>query len=93
MPYSPKSPSPSLAYAVDASAPTERAHDLSARRLRADALQDDYYDRDSERSGVMDIIVRTNRQARLGDVAAQIDSRLRSLPITVRGGTVCGNGE
>ena len=29
MPHSPKSPSPSLAYAVDASASTERAHDLS----------------------------------------------------------------
>ena len=29
MPYSPKSPSPSLAYAVDACASTERAHDLS----------------------------------------------------------------
>ena len=86
MPYSPKSPSPSLAYAVDASAPTERAHDLSARRLRADAPQDDYSDRDSERPGVMDIIVRKNRQGRLGEVATQIDSRLRSLPITLHGG-------
>ena len=87
MPYSPKSPFPSLAYAVDASARTERAHDLSARRLRADALQDDYDDRGSERRGVMDVIVRKNRQGRLGHITTQTDSRLRSLPITLGAGT------
>ena len=49
--------------------------------------RDDYYDRDSERPGEMDIIVRKNRQGRLGQVTAQIDSRLRYLPITLHGGT------
>jgi hypothetical protein len=34
----------------------------------------------------MDIIVRKSRPGRLGEVAAQIDSRLRSLPITLHGG-------
>ncbi len=47
--------------------------------------RDDYYDRDSERPGEMDIIVRKNRQGRLGQVATQIDSRLRYLPITLGG--------
>ena len=49
--------------------------------------RDDYYDRDSERAGEMDIIVRKNRQGRLGQVATQIDSRLRYLPITLHGST------
>jgi replicative DNA helicase len=48
--------------------------------------RDDYYDRDSERPGEMDIIVRKNRQGRLGQVTTQIDSRLRYLPITLDGG-------
>ena len=43
--------------------------------------RDDYYDPDSERPGEMDIIVRKNRQGRLGQVTTQIDSRLRYLPI------------
>ena len=43
--------------------------------------RDDYYDRDSERPGEMDIIVRKNRQGRLGQVTTRNDSRLRYLPI------------
>ena len=43
--------------------------------------RDDYYDADSERPGEMDIIVRKNRQGRLGQVTTRIDSRLRYLPI------------
>ena len=43
--------------------------------------RDDYYDPDSERPGEMDIIVRKNRQGRLGQVTTRIDSRLRYLPI------------
>jgi replicative DNA helicase len=43
--------------------------------------RDDYYDPDSERPGEMDIIVRKNRQGRLGQVTTQIDTRLRFLPI------------
>jgi replicative DNA helicase len=43
--------------------------------------RDDYYDRDSERPGEMDIIVRKNRHGRLGVVTTRIDSRLRYLPI------------
>jgi replicative DNA helicase len=39
--------------------------------------RDDYYDRDSERPGEMDLIIRKNRQGRLGQVMAKIDSRLR----------------
>jgi replicative DNA helicase len=43
--------------------------------------RDDYYYPDSERPGEMDIIVRKNRQGRLGHVTTVIDSRLRYLPI------------
>jgi replicative DNA helicase len=43
--------------------------------------RDDYYDADSERPGEMDIIVRKNRQGRLGQVTTRIDSRLRYLPV------------
>jgi len=39
--------------------------------------RDDYYDRDSERPGELDIIVRKNRQGRLGQVITRVDSRLR----------------
>ncbi|MGH2886811.1 MAG: DnaB-like helicase C-terminal domain-containing protein, partial [Solirubrobacteraceae bacterium] len=42
--------------------------------------RDDYYGADSERPGEMDIIVRKNRQGRLGHVTTRIDSRLRYLP-------------
>ena len=44
--------------------------------------RDDYYDPDSERPGEMDIIVRKNRQGRIGHVATRIDNRLRYLPVT-----------
>ena len=43
--------------------------------------RDDYYDPDSERPGEMDIIVRKNRQGRLGQTSLRMDSRLRFLPI------------
>lgn len=43
--------------------------------------RDDYYDRDSERPGEMDIIVRKNRQGRLGQVTTRMDARLRYLPM------------
>jgi replicative DNA helicase len=43
--------------------------------------RDDYYDPDSERPGEMDIIVRKNRQGRLGQVTTRIDRRLRYLPV------------
>ncbi len=43
--------------------------------------RDDYYDRESERPGEMDIIVRKNRHWRLGQITTRIDSRLRYLPI------------
>ena len=39
--------------------------------------RDDYYDRDSERPGELDVIVRKNRQGKLGQVATRIDDRLR----------------
>jgi replicative DNA helicase len=39
--------------------------------------RDDYYDRDSERPGEMDIIIRKNRQGRLGQLTTHIDSQLR----------------
>ncbi len=42
--------------------------------------RDDYYDPDSERPGEMDIIIRKNRQGRLGRVTTQIDKRLRYQP-------------
>ena len=42
--------------------------------------RDDYYDPDSERPGEMDIIVRKNRQGRIGQVTTRIDGRLRYLP-------------
>lgn len=40
----------------------------------------DYYDTDFERYGEIDIIVRKNRQGRLGQVTMRIDSRLRYRP-------------
>ena len=43
--------------------------------------RDDYYDADSERPGQMDIIVRKNRQGRLGQVTTRIDNRLRYIPV------------
>lgn len=43
--------------------------------------RDDYYEPDSERPGEMDIIVRKNRQGRLGQITTQIDKRLRYLPV------------
>ncbi len=39
--------------------------------------RDDYYDEDSERPGEMDILIRKNRQGRLGQVAVEQDKRLR----------------
>jgi replicative DNA helicase len=39
--------------------------------------RDDYYDPDSERPGEMDILIRKNRQGRLGAVVVAQDSRLR----------------
>jgi replicative DNA helicase len=42
--------------------------------------RDDYYDRESERPGEMEIIVRKNRQGRLGKITTQIDTRLRFRP-------------
>jgi replicative DNA helicase len=47
--------------------------------------RDDYYDPDSERPGEMDIIVRKNRQGRLGHVTTRIDQRLRYLPVERNG--------
>jgi replicative DNA helicase len=43
--------------------------------------RDDYYDPDSERPGEMDIIVRKNRQGKLGTTSVQMDRRLRFSPI------------
>jgi replicative DNA helicase len=43
--------------------------------------RDDYYDRDSERPGEVDIIIRKNRHGRLGQVTNRIDARLRHQPI------------
>ena len=43
--------------------------------------RDDYYDRDSERPGEMDVIVRKNRQGRVGQLTTRIDGRLRYLPV------------
>ena len=60
---------------------------LRGRAPQADAdcvlmlYRDDFYDADSERPGEMDIIVRKNRQGRLGQVTTRIDSRLRYLPV------------
>jgi replicative DNA helicase len=42
--------------------------------------RDDYYDRESERPEEMEIIVRKNRQGRLGTITTKIDSRLRFRP-------------
>jgi replicative DNA helicase len=39
--------------------------------------RDDYYDEDSERPGEMDILIRKNRQGRLGQIAVIQDKRLR----------------
>ena len=43
--------------------------------------RDDYYDPDSERPGEMDIIVRKNRQGKLGTTSVRMDRRLRFSPI------------
>jgi len=43
--------------------------------------RDDYYDRDSERPGEVDIIVRKNRQGHLGQIATRKDGRLRHTAI------------
>ena len=43
--------------------------------------RDDYYDRDSERPGEIDIIIRKNRQGRLGQATTRLDRRLRYLPV------------
>lgn len=43
--------------------------------------RDDYHDADSERPVAMDIIVRKNRQWRLGQATTRIDGRLRYLPV------------
>jgi DnaB-like helicase C terminal domain len=48
--------------------------------------RDDYYDRDSERPGEMDVIERRNRQGRLGQVTTRIDQRLRLPPGACRAG-------
>ena len=69
-----------------APSPDECNYDQAQVRM-ADAdcvlmlYRDDYYDADSERPGEMDIIVRKNRQGRLGQVTTRIDSRLRYLPV------------
>ncbi len=39
--------------------------------------RDDYYDPDSERPGEMDILIRKNRQGRLGSIVVEQDSHLR----------------
>ncbi len=46
--------------------------------------RDDYYDRDSERPGEMDILIRKNRQGRLGQVTVKIDDQLRYTPLAPR---------
>lgn len=43
--------------------------------------RDDYYDPDSERPDEMDIIVRKNRQGKLGTTSVRMDRRLRFSPI------------
>ncbi|MGO9976783.1 MAG: DnaB-like helicase C-terminal domain-containing protein, partial [Solirubrobacteraceae bacterium] len=43
--------------------------------------REDYYDRDSERPGELDIIIRKNRHGRLGHAATRLDRRLRLLPV------------
>ena len=47
--------------------------------------RDDYYDRDSERPGEIDIIIRKNRQGRLGHATTRLDRRLRLLPVNQPG--------
>ena len=44
--------------------------------------RDDYYDQDSERPGEMDILIRKNRQGRLGQVVVEQDARLRYTETT-----------
>ena len=43
--------------------------------------REDYYDPDSDRQGEMDIIVRKNRQGKLGTTSVRMDQRLRFSPI------------
>jgi hypothetical protein len=72
---------------ASACAQSRRVHYDQAQVRVADAdcvlmlYRDDYYDADSERPGEMDIIVRKNRQGRLGQVTTRIDSRPRYLPV------------
>jgi replicative DNA helicase len=47
--------------------------------------RDDYYDPDSARPGEMDIIVRKNRQGRLGQVTVRRDRQLRYRPLELAG--------
>ncbi len=77
----------------DASASTERAHDLSHADCVLMLYRDDHYDRDSERPGEMDITVRKNWQGRLDHVASRIDSRLRYLPSSSAAAPALGNGK
>lgn len=57
----------------------------SAREADADCVlmlyRDDYYDLDSERPGEMEVIVRKNRQGRLGQTGLRMDGRLRFSPV------------
>jgi hypothetical protein len=39
--------------------------------------REDYYDPDSDRKGEMDVIVRKNRQGRLGQITGALDEHLR----------------
>jgi replicative DNA helicase len=47
--------------------------------------REDYYDRDSDRPGEMEIIIRKNRQGRLGQITTRVDGRLRFLPVCTQG--------
>ena len=51
--------------------------------------REDYYDRDSERPGEIDIIIRKNRQGRLGHATARLDRRLRFLPVAAQRSCAC----
>jgi replicative DNA helicase len=52
--------------------------------------RDDYYDAQSERPGEMDIIVRKNRQGKLGTTTLRIDRRLRFQPVIQMGASGAG---
>ncbi len=56
--------------------------------------REDYYDRDSERPGELDIIVRKDRQGRLGrlgQATTRLDRRLRFLPVRRHSADKCVN--